>query len=233
MSKEQDKLKSFLRSDFINVKPIENYRPDFLKNPHSDSNLEIDIFYPNWRIGFEYQGAIHFKKIDSFRNNPDKARNNDVIKQDLINKKKNTCLVEIFHSDIIGDMKSNILNRIVNMQEYYILNKQIMKTTHLELLYLCAVNCPKQKGIQPSGFRLYDTINRKMIDICYRSIDYLKALQKCTEIWKSKNGIERSIKYMAGYFLSNKHKAICSCNDRRILTEYFFHSEFIKMATKQ
>jgi len=41
---------------------IDNYRPEWLKNPITNKNLELDRYYPVLKIGFEYNGAQHRKK---------------------------------------------------------------------------------------------------------------------------------------------------------------------------
>lgn len=38
---------------------IDNYRPDWLQNPKSGLNLELDRYYPTLKAGFEYQGERH------------------------------------------------------------------------------------------------------------------------------------------------------------------------------
>ena len=45
----------FLKKHFKNVD--HNYRPNWLKNPATNSNLEIDIWIPSLKIGVEYDGV--------------------------------------------------------------------------------------------------------------------------------------------------------------------------------
>ena len=45
----------FLKKHFKNVE--HNYRPNWLKNPATNSNLEIDIWVPSAKIGVEYDGV--------------------------------------------------------------------------------------------------------------------------------------------------------------------------------
>lgn len=42
-----------------------NYRPDFMKNPNTNKNLEIDIWIPELKIGIEYDGYPWHKKENS------------------------------------------------------------------------------------------------------------------------------------------------------------------------
>lgn len=41
------------------VEVIRNYRPDFLRNPLTGRNLEIDFYLPESKIGMEIQGQHH------------------------------------------------------------------------------------------------------------------------------------------------------------------------------
>lgn len=38
-----------------------SFRPDFLKNPETGRNLEIDCYNPHVKIGVEYNGVQHYK----------------------------------------------------------------------------------------------------------------------------------------------------------------------------
>lgn len=53
---------------------IDNFRPDWLKNPNTNRNLELDRYYPNLKIGFEYNGLQHRKKIDAEQWERDKIK---------------------------------------------------------------------------------------------------------------------------------------------------------------
>ena len=43
-----------------------NIRPDFLKNPKTKRNLELDMYDPKTRIAIEYNGAQHYMFIPKF-----------------------------------------------------------------------------------------------------------------------------------------------------------------------
>lgn len=137
MSNEQQKLLDVIKS-FYNGPIVSDYRPDILKNPNTGNNLEIDIFLPERKIGFEYQGAIHFERIEKYKNNPDKSRHNDTIKTDLTDKFRSSqiTIIEIFPHDLIGNIKENIAYRLVNTQQLYFEKKQYMKCRNIELFYL-------------------------------------------------------------------------------------------------
>ena len=97
MSKQQDllfkKVKSYIGG---RTKIIQNYRPDWLKNPRTQRNLEIDIYLPEFKIGIEYQGGFHF--IDNSKKT-DYVRYKDVLKYELAKKKK-VQIIEFFEEDL-------------------------------------------------------------------------------------------------------------------------------------
>lgn len=45
-------------------KYIDNYRPKWLTNPKTGQPLEIDRYYPDIKIGFEFQGEYHLRPIE-------------------------------------------------------------------------------------------------------------------------------------------------------------------------
>jgi hypothetical protein len=63
-----------------------NIRPNFLKNPATGRNLEMDIYFHGLRLGLEFQGEQHYK-------NP-QVINNDSIKGDLASA-KGVCLIPV------------------------------------------------------------------------------------------------------------------------------------------
>lgn len=139
MSKEQQKLLEVIKG-FYPGTIISDYRPDVLKNPGTGNNLEIDIYLPERKLGFEYQGAIHFERVEKYKNNPDKSRHHDTIKSDITDAKRNSSLtiIEIFPHDLIGDIKANIIYRLLTMQQIYFEKKQFLKCRNIEFIYLIA-----------------------------------------------------------------------------------------------
>lgn len=117
-SKQQQKLFDAITKWVPNYSFIQDYRPDFLKNPKTGKNLEIDIYCEEKKFGFEYQGAHHFGSIDF--SNPDKSRENDFKKQLLAEKLQSRLLIiEIFEEDLVGNIIQNVAKRIYNTSIMY------------------------------------------------------------------------------------------------------------------
>ena len=132
MSKEEKIIYEKLQELFPCLQMQRNYRPDFLKNPKSKNNLEIDIWIKLFSIGFEYQGMVHFKDIKYYNNDSDKSREHDLLKYDLIKKTDAKTIIEIFPSDLQGDFKKNIEFRIYNT----IVNSLQLRRPHLSIIRL-------------------------------------------------------------------------------------------------
>jgi len=76
--------------EFFFQKAFSKVRPDFLKNPVTKENLELDIYNEELKLAVEYNGAQHYH-YNSFmhKNSKDRFQNQqyrDLIKQDLCAK---------------------------------------------------------------------------------------------------------------------------------------------------
>jgi len=72
-------------------------RPDFLRNPITNQQLELDCYNPSLRLAVEYQGEQHYKYIPHFHSTRDSFLNQkyrDEIKRDLC-EKNNITLIEV------------------------------------------------------------------------------------------------------------------------------------------
>ena len=59
VSKQEKVLREIVRDVLPEVEAFYNVRPDWLKNPMTGKNLEIDIYLPSVNLGFEYNGFQH------------------------------------------------------------------------------------------------------------------------------------------------------------------------------
>ena len=76
--KSQKKLQAILE-DILQEKSI-TIRPEWLKNPKTGYNLEIDIYFPKLKLAVEYQGRQHFEPV-IFGKYGSETANNNFIKQ--------------------------------------------------------------------------------------------------------------------------------------------------------
>lgn len=68
---------------------LENYRPDFLKNPETKRNLELDCYSPSEAFATEFQGEQHYRYPNKFHKTLEefeKQLHRDVIKQEMCKK---------------------------------------------------------------------------------------------------------------------------------------------------
>jgi hypothetical protein len=132
VSKEEQRIYDVIRANYKGF-IRQSYRPNFLKNSATGQNLELDIFLEIPRIGFEYQGAVHFEEVAGFNNDPDKSRLHDVKKATITdNKYSHLSIIEIFEQDLVGDIKANITQRCRNSQEYYFKIGAYLKCLRIE-----------------------------------------------------------------------------------------------------
>lgn len=87
-SRGETKCKEFV--EFFFQLPFEKIRPDFLRNPVTGENLELDMFNHDLKLAIEYNGSQHYQ-FNSFmhNNSKDKFYNQqyrDLIKKDLCEK---------------------------------------------------------------------------------------------------------------------------------------------------
>lgn len=101
--------------------PFPRVRPDFLKNPETNCNLELDGFNPDLMIAFEYNGEQHYKYPHPFHTSYDKFVNQ--IRRDQY--KLNIC-------DLLGiyliTVPYNVpLSRLESYIRYYLPENQLQR----------------------------------------------------------------------------------------------------------
>jgi hypothetical protein len=83
---------------------VRNFRPNWLVNPKTGRNLEIDLWMSKAKIGIEVQGDHHI--IDDYQ------RYKDDIKRQIF-KEKGYCLIEVGVSEISPDALFWRLNKLI------------------------------------------------------------------------------------------------------------------------
>lgn len=95
--------------ELTNKEVIENYRPDFLKNPNTNRNLELDCYCPSEEIGIEFQGNQHYQYPNNFHKtfkDFEKQIERDKIKLNLC-KENSIHLIHIPYTLVDGVKKKN------------------------------------------------------------------------------------------------------------------------------
>jgi hypothetical protein len=92
-----------------------NIRPDFLKNSLTDRNLELDIFYKDFKLAFEFQGEHHYS--NEKQKEKDKVKLEKSIKKGVLLIPINAC--QLNSSEIIS-------LTINNVKDFYDLNNALL-----------------------------------------------------------------------------------------------------------
>jgi hypothetical protein len=111
-SKGEVECRKFLETVF--QAPFPKARPDFLKNPVTGNNLEIDCFNPTLRLGVEYNGQQHYSYNSFFHRNIDASTNQkyrDEIKRRLC-QENDVHLVEVPFTIKLHDIGSFLYNKL-------------------------------------------------------------------------------------------------------------------------
>lgn len=73
-------------------------RPDWLINPSTGYKLELDCYNEELKLAFEYDGELHDKDVDFFKNSSSQQRERDIIKDGLC-KQHGIKLIRISYKD--------------------------------------------------------------------------------------------------------------------------------------
>ena len=97
-------------------KPFRKERPDFLRNPVTGGNfnLELDCYNEDLRLAVEYNGIQHYKYVPYFHRNNDHfltQKYRDDMKRRLCNENK-VNLIEVPYSVKIEDIRPFLINAI-------------------------------------------------------------------------------------------------------------------------
>jgi hypothetical protein len=107
--KNEELCRSIFESIFN--KPFPSIRPNFLKNPLTKKNLELDGYNEELKLAFEYNGIQHYKFNEKFHRSEkdliDQQRR-DKLKQELCDK-NNVTLITVPYTVNENKMKPYIL----------------------------------------------------------------------------------------------------------------------------
>lgn len=95
-------------------KPFTSIRPDFLKNPETGRNLELDCYNPELRYAVEYNGIQHYQYTKKYHKKPEDFENQikrDHLKADLC-EKNGVYLITVPYSVALGDIEAYIRRRL-------------------------------------------------------------------------------------------------------------------------
>lgn len=102
--------------DFVNI------RPDFLRNPDTGSNLELDCYNSGLNIALEYNGRQHYIEIDYWggKSTLQGVKDRDILKQYLCHKNE-TKLIVVPHT--IKNKEKFILEQIELLNISHLIQK--------------------------------------------------------------------------------------------------------------
>ncbi|MDF2627302.1 MAG: hypothetical protein K0R39_1133 [Symbiobacteriaceae bacterium] len=88
----------------------DNARPGFLPNPDTNKTLELDRFYHDQKVGFEYQGAQHFSTTERFPSKVtlSKQQFRDAVKRVLCEERGMTLVVVCRHDLSLQGLQAKI-----------------------------------------------------------------------------------------------------------------------------
>lgn len=103
-SKGEIECRRFLETIF--QVPFSKARPDFLKNPITGNNLELDCFNESLKLGVEYNGKQHYDFTTFFHRNIEASTNQkyrDELKRRMC-KENNINLIEVPYTIKLNDI---------------------------------------------------------------------------------------------------------------------------------
>lgn len=108
---------------------FKSIRPDWLKNPLTGKNLELDGYSEKLNIAFEFQGRQHSSSNTQYQDDYEKQKQRDEIKKKIC-QEKNVLLIEIIQpsSYNVDKFISNVVEQIklnIDVKEYKNINLDI------------------------------------------------------------------------------------------------------------
>lgn len=136
ISKIERLVRQYLRHLLPDSAPTYNYRPNWLKNPKTGHNLELDIYYPELGIAIEVNGISHILKYQMYKDSikvsgcKDRGINLIIVKHkgDILKLKKKLGL----SGNIPPGLHKQIINYKPNKKSFNQLDKKVRKKKKYE-----------------------------------------------------------------------------------------------------
>lgn len=118
-----EKLCCKILEEYLQRETIVNSRPNFMKNPATKRNLELDVYDPVTKIAIEYNGSQHYCEVDFFNVDTEclnKQQERDKLKIELCQKNNIKLIVVPYtidsgYKDVNG--KWHYINRDIIIRE--------------------------------------------------------------------------------------------------------------------
>ena len=122
-----EKLCCKIFEEYLQRKVVLHLRPNFLKNPLTKRNLELDIYDPITKIAIEYNGAQHYKHVPTMENDLNYQKYRDDLKVSLCVKEGVSLIVVKYTVDTTRYDKNGVLKnaRLSEEEREYKLRKYI------------------------------------------------------------------------------------------------------------
>lgn len=151
---------------------IYNYRPDWLMNPKTQQNLELDIYFPDLNIAIEINGILHELPYQIYKDRLKRklCKENDVslFTAENTNDFKNIaqkilgCKINI-PKGLEWNLKTYKPKKLKQISKIY---KDFKKRRRLEIIHQRQTRkrnkmYKKKYGISPSRLKLYERLQRE------------------------------------------------------------------------
>ena len=97
--------------EIIFKKPFPKVRPDFLKNPKTGHNLELDCYNDELKIAVEYNGIQHYKQTKMSQEDFHEQQYRDNLKKYLC-KKQGIVYIEVPYTVKVENIHEFLLNQL-------------------------------------------------------------------------------------------------------------------------
>jgi len=119
--KGEAKMRKLLDVTLPEDRFINNARPDWLKNPATNTVMELDRYYPDAAIAFEFQGEQHYQFVQKFHKS--KQQFESQVKRDKAKvrlcKENKVSLCYVHQADLSQAKINKLVNKLFRLQDKY------------------------------------------------------------------------------------------------------------------